>query len=72
MLIYKEHYGVSSECKGPNMMRIHELQSIFFEERRLYDTTERERERERDRETERDRERDREIERDRERTSCND
>ena len=35
-------------------MRIHELQSIFFEERRLYDTTERERDRERDRETERE------------------
>ena len=50
MLIYKEHYGVSSECKGPNMMRIHELQSICFEEKRLYDTTERERERERERE----------------------
>lgn len=44
MLIYKEHYGVSSECKEPNMMRIHELQSICFEEERLYDTRERERE----------------------------
>ena len=54
MLIYKEHYGVSSECKGPNMMRIHELQSIFFEEKRLSDTTERERETERQRETERE------------------
>ena len=31
-------------------MRIHELQSICFEEKRLYDTTERERERERERE----------------------
>ena len=52
MLIYKEHYGVSSECKGPNMMRIHELQSICFEEKRLYDTTERETERQRETERE--------------------
>ena len=44
-------------------MRIHELQSIFFEERRLYDTTERERDRERDRERQRERQRDRERQR---------